>query len=826
MPRDPKTEAVATTTSASAADAVDLRQAPLGRVLSNLGVDVQAGLPDAEVDARSQRYGLNEVPERKPDPLRELAKKFWGLSAWMLELIMVLSWVLGKYSDLVIVSGLLVVNAIVSFVQERRASGVIDALRHRLQVTARVLRSGAWQMIPARNLVPGDLVRLRAGDFIPADARIIAGDLSVDQSGLTGESLAVDRSPGDLLYSGSVVRRGEATAVVILTAKDTYFGRTTELVQRARPKLHVEEVVSGVVGRLFVIVGLLVAVAVVVSVVRGFPLLDVLPLALVLLMSAVPVALPAMFTVSTAVGSMELAKKSVLVTRLSASEDAATMDVLCVDKTGTITMNRLAVTDVIPLDRFTSQDVLQHGALASEEANQDPIDLAILKAAGDRTAIAQVSCARTIHFIPFDPQTRRTEALVELSGQRVRVIKGAVPVVAQACGLEGAALVGLEARAREQAEKGHRVLAVARGLENEKPELIGLVALADPPRPDAALLIAALRERGVAVKMLTGDALPVARKIAHAVGLATVRRVADLTATPVGGPPRAELTEGTDGFAEVYPEDKYTVVERLQAAGHIVGMTGDGVNDAPALRQAEVGIAVSNATDVAKGAASVVLTDEGLSGIVTLVEQGRVIYQRLLTWIINKISRTILKSAFVTLAFLATGRFVISAFGMLLVVFLTDFTKLALATDHVRWSRTPDSWRARGPVQIAAVLGVVMVVEALGLLAIGWWRFDLSANDEALHTFTFQTLFYFALFSIVSIRERRWFWASRPSGILTLALLVDAVVGTVISTVGVPGLAPLPWTQTLFVFGYALIFGLLVNDVLKVTMMRSRGLRT
>jgi magnesium-transporting ATPase (P-type) len=310
------------------------------------------------------------------------------------------------------------------------------------------------------------------------------------------------------------------------------------------------------------------------------------------------------------------------------------------------------------------------------------------------------------------------------------------------------------------------------------------------------------------------------------VGLATVRRVADLRPMPAGGSPHAELVEGSDGFAEVYPEDKYTVVKRLQAAGHVVGMTGDGVNDAPALRQAEVGIAVSNATDVAKGAASVVLTDEGLSGIVTLVEQGRVIYQRILTWIINKISRTILKSAFVTIAFLATGRFVISAFGMLLLVFLTDFAKIALATDHVRWSRAPDSWRSKGHIQIAAVLGVVMVIEALGLLAIGWRMFDLVANDQALHTFTFQTLFYFALFSIVSIRERRRFWASRPSGILTLALVLDAVVGTFLSTIGIPGLAPLPWTQTVFVCSYAMIFALLINDVLKVAMMNRVGLST
>jgi magnesium-transporting ATPase (P-type) len=543
-------------------------------------------------------------------------------------------------------------------------------------------------------------------------------------------------------------------------------------------------------------------------------------------MSAVPVALPVMITVSTAVGSVALAKKGVLVTRLSAAEDAATMDVLCVDKTGTITRNRLTVAGVVPGNGCTSQDVLTYGALASEEANQDPIDLAVLAAARRLDAADQTSSIRTIRFTPFDPQTRRTEALIEQQGRRVRVMKGAVPVVARECGLDRAGLADLEARARAQAEKGSRVLAVARGPEHTTLELVGLIALVDPPRPDATALIAALRERGVTVKMLTGDALPVAQEIAHQVGLATIRRVCELTATTDAGQAPADLVEVTDGFAEVYPEDKYTVVERLQRAAHIVGMTGDGVNDAPALRQAEVGIAVSNATDVAKGAASVVLTDEGLSGIVTLVEQGRVIYQRILTWIINKISRTILQSALVTLAFLVTGRFVISAFGMLLLLFLTDFPKIALATDHVRWSRRPETWRSTAHIQVAVVLGVVMVIEACGLLAIGWRGFDLVADNEALHTFTFQTLFYFALFSILSIRERRRFWASRPSGILILALLLDALVGTALSTTGIPGLAPLPWPQTLVIFSYAMVCALFVNDGLKVALMRRGGLRT
>jgi plasma-membrane proton-efflux P-type ATPase len=805
-------------------DGVDLSRAPLEQVLATLGVEPPAGLADVEAEARLDQYGPNDVPEPRPHPLRDFLRKFWGLSAGMLELIMVMSWILHKYADLVIVSALLLVNAFLSVLQERRAAGAIDALRRRLQVTARVRRNGAWRSVSARQLVPGDIVRLRAGDFIPADVRTLSGDVSMDQSVLTGESLDVERRVGDLLYSGSLVRRGEATGVIILTGTHTYFGRTTELVQRARPKLHVEAAVASVVGRLFVIVGVLVAAAVVLSAVRGFALLEVLPLALVLLMSAVPVALPVMFTVSTALGSLELAKKGVLVTRLSASEDAATMDVLCVDKTGTITMNRLGISDVVPLNGFSQPDVIVYGALASEEANQDPIDRAFLAAARQPGIVDRIASSRTIEFTPFDPRRRRTQALVEHEGRRAHVLKGAVTVVAQECGLDPACLSDLEARAQAQAGKGYRVLAVARGAEGATPELVGLVALADPPRPDAPALIAALRARGVAVKMLTGDALPVAQEIAHTVGLATVRRVVDLKAS--AGPMPAALAEGTDGFADVYPEDKYTVVEQLQRAGHVVGMTGDGVNDAPALRQAEVGIAVSNATDVAKGAASVVLTDEGLSGIVTLVEQGRVIYQRILTWVINKISRTILKSAFVTIAFLLTGKFVISAFGMLVLVFLTDFAKIALATDHVRSSRQPETWRSRGHITIAIVLGVAMVIEACGLLAIGWWGFDLMADDEALHTFTFQTLFYFALFSILSIRERRWFWASRPSGTLLVALILDALVGTVLSTAGLPGLAPLGWKETLAVFGYAMVCSLFVNDVLKVTLLKRVGLQT
>lgn len=801
----------------------DIAAASVPDTLAALKSNPATGLTHLEVEVRRKEHGYNEVVGEKGHLVRQFLHKFWGISAWMLELIIVLSAVLKKYSDLVVVSALLVINAVLSFTQEHRAAGVVATLRQRLQVSARVRRDSLWQVIASRELVPGDIVRVRAGDIIPADVKLLSGALTVDQSALTGESKDVDKAPGEVLSSGSVVRRGEGNGVVMLTGAKTYFGRTTELVALARPKLHIEAVVTKVVRWLFVIVGTLLAAVLILSLCRGTPLLQMISLLLVLLMSAVPVALPVMFTISMAVGSKELAKRGVLVTRLSAAEDAATMDVLCVDKTGTITMNQLAVTDVIPLGHATEADVLFAGALASQEANQDPIDLAFLVAARERHLFDNGPKVTPVSFAPFDAKNRRTEAVVEQNGQRLRVMKGAVRTLAETCGLAPEAIEELEARVSASAAKGYRTLAVARGPETGSPALLGLVSLYDPPRPDARQLIVALKDRGVAVKMLTGDALAVASEIAHGVGLVNIRRMADLKAASVQANNKTSLLfAGADGFAEVFPEDKYIVVKHLQAAGHVTGMTGDGVNDAPALRQAEVGIAVSTATDVAKGAASVVLTAPGLTNIVALIEQGRTIYQRILTWIINKISRTILKAAFVAIAYMVTGKFVVSAFAMLLLTFMTDFAKIALATDHVRPSRKPETWNIGGFIMVSVILGIAMVAETLLLLRIGWSHFGLATNDKALYTFSFLMLLYFAVFSVVSARERRSFWSTMPSKVLMAACLVDALAGTILTRVGLPGLISLPWWQTLAIFAYAMVSCLVVNDALKVVMIKWR----
>jgi H+-transporting ATPase len=786
--------------------------------LRALGSSRDAGLSAAEAKLRLDRDGANDVPEKRVHPIRRFLRKFWGLSAWMLELIVILSFILRKRADFSIALGLLMINAVLSFMQEQRASASLSALRGRLQVTARVLRDGIWKPLPARELVSGDVVRIRAGDFVPADALLLEGELRVDQSALTGESQDVRRATDDAIYSASTVRRGEATALVTATGGRTYFGKTTELIQTAHPTLHVEEVTTRLVKWLFLIVGVLVGISVTVSLVQGLGLLDILPLSLVLLMSAVPVALPVMFTVTMAVGSMELARRGALITHLAAVEDAANMDVFCADKTGTLTMNRLSLTGMVLQPGFTEDDLLRAAAWASNEANQDPIDIGFLRAAEERGLLAEA--ARTLSFVPFSPETRRTEAVIEVGGRTLRTMKGALRTVSEAAGLGPEAIAALETRANEETRKGVRVLAVARGNTDGAFNLVGLAFLSDTARPDSRELIDKLRALGVQVKMLTGDALPVAREIARGLGLGHIVRAPDLRAVQqTATEATRDLVAGSDGFAEVFPEDKFLLVKALQAAGHIVGMTGDGMNDGPALRQAEVGIAVSGATDVAKGAASVVLTTEGLVSIIDLVAIGRATYQRVLTWIINKVSRTILKAGFVVVAFLATGTFVISALGMVLLVFMTDFVKISLSTDRVTPSKQPESWNIGPLVIVAVVLGLVMLVEALGLLAIGWHRFNLDVSHGQLQTFSFLTLLFFALFSIVSIRERRAFWASRPGWLLALALAADACVGVAIAAFGLGELRPLPVGQAALIAGYALVCSLGPNDQLKAALI-------
>jgi H+-transporting ATPase len=791
----------------------------------SLGVDPVRGLSAAEALARRATFGFNEVPEKKDPAILRFGRRFWGLTAWMLEITMIISLLLHRDFDFTIIAALLVVNALIGFSQEQRATAAVEALRRRLHVYARVVRDGVWGSVPARELVPGDITRVRAGDFVPADMTILEGSISVDQSALTGESLTLERERGGTLYSGSTVARGEVTALVAATGGKTYFGRTTELLERARPKLHMEEITTRVVTWLLVVVLALIAVIFSASYLRGEHPMELVPLALLLIVFAVPVALPAMFTISMAVGSLELAKQGVLVTRLSASEDAATMDTLCADKTGTITANRLSVVRISPMGNCDEKRVVLYGALASEEANQDPIDLAFLAAARARDiSMAEYTQKR---FVPFDPATRRTEAVVAHEMQEITVTKGAVDAIASLCHLDISNDPALQSAIGEFAGKGYRTLAVAASSSDAGPELCGLVALYDAPRADSSELIRELHDMGISVKMLTGDALPIAREIAGEVGLeGSVVHVPDLKAELARDRSAAfARMEKSAGFAGIYPEDKYTIVRSLQEGGHVVGMTGDGVNDAPALRQAEVGIAVMNSTDVAKSAASAVLTGEGLSNIVNLVKTGRIIYQRIFTWTLNKIIKTFEVAIFIGAAYLVTGYHVASALDIVMLLFLVDFVTISLSTDNVRWSKNPDKWDVPGLVRVAAPLGVLTIAELFGLLFIGLKYFGLAGDPGAMHTFFLASIFYLGMFTVLIVRERGHFWGSAPSKTLALAIALDMLVMAAIALIGLPGISPIEPSMLAVLFVYTMAASLVVNDAAKVFIIKRSGVR-
>jgi len=807
----------------------------IASILKILKSDPAIGLKETEVESRLRQYGYNEVLETKPNKLLLFLSKFWGLTSWMLELIIILSWFLHKNLDAYIVAGLLVFNAIIGFIQEQNAANAVEALKKKLQVKVRVLRDAIWKTMDARELVPGDIIRTRYGDFVPADIKIIKGWIGVDQSALTGESRQVEKTTNEIVYSGSIITRGEASGIVILTGASTYFGKTVQLVQIARPKLHIENIISQVVKWLLIIVAVLLLIAFVVSLLQGINpvrngvsngvnLLEILPLMLVLLLGAIPVALPAMFTVSMALGSLQLVKSGVLVTRLNAIDDASRMDILCVDKTGTITINKMTIAKLIPFKGLNEDDVLLCGSLASQEANHDPIDIAFINAAREKNLLNNHFVQES--FIPFDPKLRRTEATVKKDHREFKVMKGSFAVLAEICGLDDKEKAEAEMKINEFAKNGYRTLAVAKSAVDgeEKPQIVGLAALHDPPRPDSKNLIEEIRKLGVEVKMLTGDALPIAQEIARAVAIdGKIIKTPEWKELNESNPTKAlKLAEKSSGFAEIYPEDKYLIVKNFQAKKHIVGMTGDGVNDAPALKQAEVGIAVSSATDVAKGAASIVLTDKGLIDVITPIKIGRMMFQRINTWILNKISRTVLKTCFVVFAFLILGKFVISATAMLIMIFMTDFVKISLSTDNVRWSQKPSVWDIKGLVKLAIVLGLIMVIEAFGLLFFGLHYFNLLQAQDLLNTFSFEILLFFAIFSILAVREKGHFWNSLPSKTLLAIILADVVFGIVLSTFGLLGLAAIPLNITLMVIGYAFIFSLVINDFIKYILLNFR----
>jgi len=727
------------------------------------------GLSGAEASARLREYGPNAVAEARTHPWRLFLDKFWAPVPWMLETTIALQLALGKPDEAVVIAVLLVLNALLSFFQEHRANQALALLRQRLAVTARVLRDDRWQTIPSHLLVPGDVVHLRLGDLAPADVRVTEGNVLLDQSALTGESLPVEAGVGATAYAGSPLRRGEATGEVIATGTHTYFGRTAELVRVAKTESHLTQLILRIVRYLIALDVVLVLALFLYAIGTGLALHELMPFALILLVASVPAALPATFTLAQAFGAQALAQRGVLVTRLSAIEEAAAMDVLASDKTGTLTENRLTVAALWPLAGHDEGELLRLAALACDEAGQDPIDLAILSAAQVRGV--RGSPPERLQFIPFDPGTRRTEAVYRESGE-LRVVKGAVAEVAAI--VPGAPDV--TAKVEQLAAAGYRILAVAAGPGTLN--LVGLVALEDPPRADSSALVRNLAAFGVRVVMVTGDALATARAVAARIGLGARACAPEVLRTGEDDP-----TRDCDVFARVLPEDKFHLVRRLQRARHVTGMTGDGVNDAPALKQAEVGIAVANATDVAKAAASLVLTKPGLSDVVAAIEESRRIYRRMLTYTLNKMIKTIEIALFLSVGVMLTGEFVVTPLLIVLLLFTNDFVTMAIATDRAEASPRPVRWDVRRLVVIAGALATLILVLSFSVFFVG--RHWLHLPLPQLQTLIFLLLVFTGQSNVYLVRTGRHFWQSRPSRWLLLASVLDIFVVIVLATQGV-----------------------------------------
>lgn len=610
--------------------------------------DLKTGLMDIAVAQLRQRYGYNEVKEKQTPIIVLFARHFWGLTAWMLEATVVISFLLHKTFDAYVILALLIFNALIGFFNEQKAAKTVAALRKQLQVIVRVLRNSNWLQIASKELVPGDIVRIRMGDFLTADMQLLDGEIKTDKSALTGETALIDVKKGDTIFAGSIVKGGEGTAMVTATGTESFFGKTTKLVMTASHKMHMEEVVVKVVRLLFIAVISILAITVTIGLINGQSFTSILPLILILLVSAVPVGLPAMFTISMAKGSKELAENGLLVSRLSATEDAATLTTLCIDKTGTITKNELSLQQILATPRFTTNDVLMFGSMASVKSDNDNIDLAFIVEA-ERLKLLPHDFKQE-SFTPFNASIKHTEAKVSYSGKQLTVAKGAFVAIKDMCGVTNSEL---EKTVEELAHKGFKTIAVAVAEKDKNFELAGIAALYDPPREDAAAMLAAIRDLGINIKMLTGDALPIGKEIAIEVGIGNdVVSMADVREQMKVVEENFKTIHTHNGFAEVLPEDKFNIVKSLQLEKQVVGMTGDGVNDAPALKQAEVGIAVKNATDVAKQAASIILLKEGLQQILALIRVGRSIHVRISNYTVNKIAKTIQTILFVCVSFI------------------------------------------------------------------------------------------------------------------------------------------------------------------------------
>jgi H+-transporting ATPase len=791
------------------------------------------GLTSDEARRRLHDFGPNATPEEKVRPWHRLLEKFWAPVPWMLEAAIVLQLTLGERVEAAVIAVLVLFNAALGYVQESRAQSTLQALKSRLALSASVRRDGVWTLLPAEQLVPGDLIKLSLGGIVPADARLLEGEVLLDQSMLTGESLPVEAEAERPAYAGALIRRGEAVAEVTATGARTRFGRTAELVRTAHGTSSQQATVLRVVRNLAVFNGVTVLAQVAYAAAVRLPTHELIPLTLTAILAAIPVALPATFTLASALGARSLAARGVLPTRLSAVEEAATLDVLCSDKTGTLTQNALEVTAVRPMPGYDEARVLALAALASSEGGQDPVDGAVRAAASKRaargTSAADLLALTVSRFIPFDPASKTAEATTHTpAGREIRIVKGAFRTMSKLAAIPPDAAHAVD----ELAARGFRVLAVAAspnsGFSREPPqpasplpeaagpqvpaplELAGLIALSDPPRADSAALIAELRSLGVRTVMVTGDAPATAAVIARAVGL-------DGPVCPAGAPPASIHPEDFAVFAGVFPEDKFHIVKAFQQGGHTVGMCGDGANDAPALRQAQMGIAVSTATDVAKSAAGIVLTEPGLGGIVNAVREGRIAFQRILTYTLRSLTQKLSQMLLLVAGLVMTGHAILTPRLMAILMITGDFLAMSATTDNVRPSERPNAWHVNNVTVLGVVLALCNVTFCAAVVAVGYFRLGLARPE--LRTLAAVTLVFVGQATFYVVRDRRRLWSSRPSGWILISSVADVSIITVLATQGFL-MAAVPAALVGLVLGAAVVLAFILDGV-KALLSRS-----
>ena len=789
---------------------------PMDELQKKLGSSPD-GLSEAEAKKRLTEYGPNEIEEKKTNMFLKYLSYFWGPIPWMIEAAVILSAVARHWPDFGIILVLLLANATIGFWEEHEAGNAIAALKAKLAVKARVKREGKWINPESRELVPGDIIRLRLGDIVPADARLLKGDpVEVDQSALTGESLPAERKSGAAVFSGSIIRRGEIEALVYATGSNTYFGKTAQLVQEAKSISHFQKAVLKIGNYLIILAIVLVAVIIAVALIRGDKILTTLQFALVLTVAAIPVAMPTVLSVTMAVGARLLAKKKAIVSKLEAIEELAGVDILCADKTGTLTQNKLTLGDPFTVNDFPVDQLILDGALASRVENNDTIDLAVLNGLKDKENLKKFEVT---HFLPFDPVHKRTEATVKgTDGKEFKVTKGAPQVILELSANSDSVKTEVDKAVNEFASRGFRSLGVARDEGNGEWQFVGVLPLFDPPRDDAKETIATALAMGVKIKMVTGDALAIAKETAQKLDMgANILDASSLgDAKKVESAEVAKSIEKADGFAQVFPEHKFHIVDVLQKRGHIVGMTGDGVNDAPALKKADCGIAVSDATDAARAAAAIVLMTPGLSVIIDAIKESRRIFQRMNSYAIYRIAETLRVLLFMTLSILIFNFYPVTAVMIVMLALLNDGAILSIAYDNVQYKNKPEAWNMHMVLGISTVLGVIGVVSAFGLFFLGERVFHI--DREHIQTLMYLKLSIAGHLTIFLTRTRGPFWSIRPANILWIAVLGTQIVATLIAVYGI-FMTPLGWGWAGFVWGYALIW-FLINDRLKLLAYR------